>query len=84
MTTKLKIDPGNCMIKAVVTVQKKVPNERKNPQIQVNICIETPCRNLDDFKEKFKTVSMATYPQIMKEEIPHCICPIPTRRCQSV
>ncbi len=77
MVTKLKIDPGNCLIKAIVTVQKKIPNERKNPQMAVDIFIETSCKNLDAFKEKFKTVTMATYPQIMQEAIPHCICPIP-------
>lgn len=77
MVIKLKIDPGNCMIKAVVTVQTKMPNERKNHRMEVDISIETQCKNLDAFKEKFKTVSMATYPQLMNEIIPHCICPIP-------
>lgn len=77
MVTKLKIDPGNCMIKALITVQKKIPNERKNSKMEVEISIETPCKNLDVFKEKFKTVSMATYPQIMNEIIPHCLCPVP-------
>ncbi len=77
MVTKIKIDPGNCMLKTIVTVQKKMPNERKNPKMEVDIAIETPCKNLDTFKEKFKTVNMTTYPQIMKETIPHCICPIP-------
>ena len=45
--------------------------------MQVDIFIDTQCRTLDVFKEKFKTVSMTTYPQIMNETIPHCICPIP-------
>lgn len=76
MVTKIKIDPGNCMIKAMITVQKK-SNERQNPRMEVDVCLESECENLDVFKAKFKTVSMRTYPDMMKETIPHCICPIP-------
>jgi hypothetical protein len=64
------------MMKASVTVQKK-SNERQNPKTEVDVCLESECKNLDAFKVKFKTASMRTYPDIMKETIPHCICPIP-------
>ncbi|MGA2682499.1 MAG: hypothetical protein ABSF44_11955 [Candidatus Bathyarchaeia archaeon] len=76
MVTKIRIDPGNCMMKAVVTVQKQ-SNERQNPRMEVDVCLESECKNLDVFKMKFKTASMRTYPDMMKETIPHCICPIP-------
>ena len=75
MVTKLRIDPGNCMIKATVTVQKKSPVQKANSE--VDVYLETVCRNLDAFKEKFKTVSLRTYAAMMKETIPHCICPVP-------
>jgi hypothetical protein len=76
MVTKVRIDPGNCMMKAVVTVQKK-SNERQNPRMEVEVYLESECKNLDAFKAKFKTLSMHNYPDMMKETIPHCICPIP-------
>jgi hypothetical protein len=75
MVTRLKIDPGNCMMKATVTVQRK-PTCQK-PNIEVDVCLETMCRNLDAFKEKYRTVSIHSYPEMMKDAIPHCICPIP-------
>ncbi len=76
MVTKIRINPGNCMMKAVVTVQKK-SNERQNPGMEVDVCLVSECKNLDVFKVKFKTISMRTYPDIMKETILHCICPVP-------
>jgi hypothetical protein len=55
MVTKIEIDPGNCMVKATVSVQKKF-NERQKPGMEVDVNLETTCKNLDAFKEKFKTV----------------------------
>jgi len=68
--TKLRIDPGNCMIEATVTVRKK-------SNLEVDVFLETTCRNLCGFKEKYRTVSVRTYPEMMRECIPHCICPVP-------
>jgi hypothetical protein len=75
MVTKLRIDPGNCMMKATVTVQRKSPGQKSNSE--VDVYLETICGNLDAFKEKYRTVNARTYPAMMKDIIPHCICPIP-------
>jgi hypothetical protein len=75
MVTKLRIDPGNCMMKATVTVQKKSPTQKSN--LEADVCLETTCKNLDAFKDRYRTVSIRAYPAMMNDVIPHCVCPVP-------
>jgi hypothetical protein len=70
MVSKLKIDPGNCKFLATVTAKKISGKE-------LEVCLETSCKNLETLKNKIKTVKMNDYAKIMVEPIPHCICPIP-------
>jgi hypothetical protein len=72
MVTKIRIEPGNCKMVTVASVEK-------NQNRELVISVDCECKNLVAFKDAIKTVNMQKYGDILKASslIPHCICPIP-------